>query len=35
MLAGAVSPEKKMSEALKWAADNRSLLLNKWEEITQ
>lgn len=33
VLAGMANPEKKMSEALKWAAENRSLLLGKWEEI--
>ena len=35
ILAGMVNPEKKMSEALKWAAENRSLLRGKWEEITR
>ncbi len=35
MLAGAVSPEKKIVEALTWAEENRSLLLAKWEEITR
>lgn len=35
VLAGIVTPEKKMQEALKWAAENRSLLLAKWKEITR
>lgn len=35
LLAGIVSPEKKMAEALKWADENRALLLVKWEEITR
>ncbi|MEI8356479.1 MAG: DUF4160 domain-containing protein [Deltaproteobacteria bacterium] len=35
VLAGSVSPEKKMAEALKWASMNRFLLLEKWKEITK
>lgn len=35
IMAGIVTPEKKMAEALEWAAENRSLLLAKWEEITR
>lgn len=35
ILAGSVRPEKKMAEGLKWAAENRALLLEKWKEITQ
>jgi hypothetical protein len=35
ILAGSVRPERKMAEALKWAAENRALLLEKWKEITR
>ena len=35
ILAGSVTPEKKMTEALKWASENRALLLDKWKEITK
>lgn len=35
VLAGTVTPEKKMAEAISWAAMNRPLLLEKWKEITQ
>ena len=35
ILAGSVTPEKKMAEALKWADENRTLLLEKWKEITK
>ena len=34
VLAGIVSSPKKTAEAMKWAAENRSLLFAKWEEIT-
>jgi hypothetical protein len=35
VLAGIVNPEKKLAEALKWAEENRALLLAKWEEVTR
>lgn len=35
ILVGTVTPAKKASEALKWAAANKALLLAKWEEITR
>jgi len=35
VLVGIVSPAKKAAEAMKWAAENKTLLLAKWEEITR
>jgi len=35
VLAGSVTPEKKIAEAISWASMNRPLLLEKWKEITQ
>lgn len=35
VLVGTVTPAKKTAEAMKWAAENQSFLLAKWEEITR
>lgn len=35
ILAGVATPIRKTAEAMRWAADNRPLLLAKWEEITK
>lgn len=35
ILIGEVRPARKMAEAMVWAGENRELLLEKWEEITQ
>lgn len=33
IIAGSVTPAKRINEAMKWAKENRNLLQAKWEEI--
>lgn len=35
VIAGAITPTRRLKEALAWAGDNQKLLLQKWKEISQ
>lgn len=35
VITGEITPSRRLKEALVWARENRKLLLQKWQEITQ